>query len=38
MARSEDERREFFESRRRKKYRKLYKKRVEFRKVKGVKE
>lgn len=38
MPRSEEERREFFESKRRKKYKKRYKKRVEFRKIKGVKE
>jgi hypothetical protein len=35
---SEDSRREFFESKKRKKYRKRYKKRVEFRKIRGVKE
>ena len=38
MARSEEQKREFFESKRRKKYKRRYKKRVEFRKIKGVKE
>lgn len=37
MAYPEDDRREFFESKRRKKYRGRYKKRVEFREIKGVK-
>ncbi len=38
MAHSEDSKREYFESKRKKKYKKRYKKRVKFRKIKGVKE
>ncbi len=38
MAHSEDSKREFFESKQKKKYKKRYKKRVKFRKIKGVKE
>lgn len=33
-----ESKREFFESKKRKKHKKRYKKRVEFRKIKGVKE